>query len=174
MKIGIISDTHDHMNNIKKFVDIFIDDEKIDLLIHCGDIVAPFMNIPFKRIIEETDIRLRRMYVVYGNNDGERSGLRTIFGAQGSKIEMKGDFFETEISGKKIIVFHHLDESIVEALALSGKYDIILKGHTHQKREERIGKCLVLNPGEACGYLTGESSAAIIDMDTMKVKFIIL
>jgi hypothetical protein len=171
MKIGIISDTHDHMDNIKKFVDIFIDDEKIDLLIHCGDIVAPFMNIPFKRIIEETDIRV---YAVYGNNDGERSGLKTLFGAQGSKIEMKGDFFETEISGKKIIVFHHLDESIVEALALSGKYDIILKGHTHQKREERIGKCLVLNPGEACGYLTGESSAAIIDMDTMKVKFITL
>lgn len=171
MKIGIISDTHDHMNNIKKFVDIFIDDEKIDLLIHCGDIIAPFMNLAFKRVVDETNCKI---FAVYGNNDGERSGLKNIFGAQGSKIEMKGDFFETEISGKKIIVFHHLDESIVEALALSGKYDIILKGHTHQKRQERIGKCLVLNPGEACGYLTGESSAAIIDMDTMKVKFIIL
>jgi len=168
MKIGIISDTHDHMNNIKKFVDKFIDEEKIDLLIHCGDIVAPFMNIPFKRIIEETDI----FYAVYGNNDGERNGLKTNFGAKGGKIEMKGDFFETEISGKKIIVFHHLDETIVEALALSGKYDLILKGHTHQKRQEKIGNCLILNPGEACGYLTGEASAATIDLDTMNVKFL--
>jgi len=40
MKIGIISDSHDHWENIKKAVKIF-QDRKTDLVIHLGDYVNP-------------------------------------------------------------------------------------------------------------------------------------
>jgi predicted phosphodiesterase len=34
------------------------------------------------------------------------------------------------------------------------------------------GDALIINPGEACGWLFGTPSAAILDLDTMEVEFI--
>jgi predicted phosphodiesterase len=34
------------------------------------------------------------------------------------------------------------------------------------------GESLVINPGEACGWLFGAPSAAILDLDTRRVEFI--
>ncbi|MHA1727581.1 MAG: metallophosphoesterase family protein, partial [Promethearchaeota archaeon] len=113
LKIGVISDTHDHWKNIEKFVEKFIYEGDIEAIFHCGDIIAPFMKIPFKGL-KNADIPL---YAVYGNNDGERMGLKTLFGED---FIIKGDFFETEMDGKRIIVFHHLSEKMVESLAISG------------------------------------------------------
>jgi predicted phosphodiesterase len=33
------------------------------------------------------------------------------------------------------------------------------------------GDTLLVNPGEACGWLYGEPSAAILDLDTRQVQF---
>ncbi len=165
MKIGIISDTHDHWTNIEKFVDKFIDEEKVEVVFHCGDIIAPFMKKPFNRL-NENNIPL---YAVYGNNDGEREGLKNLFG---KTFEIKGNFLEIELSGKKILMFHHLEMEIVDAIAKSEKYDLILKGHTHQVMEKKIGKTLIVNPGEACGYLTKNSTAAVLNLDDMNLRFL--
>ncbi|HDN96134.1 MAG TPA: hypothetical protein ENG71_03620, partial [Thermoplasmatales archaeon] len=61
------------------------------------------------------------------------------------------------------------EPSIVDALAT--KYDIVIYGHTHEK-DLRVGKSLIINPGECCGYLTGKRSIAILYPDEMKAKFI--
>ena len=39
MKIGIISDSHDHWDNIKKAIKVF-QDQKTDFVIHLGDYVS--------------------------------------------------------------------------------------------------------------------------------------
>ena len=164
MKIGVISDTHDNKDNIIYFVEKFIE-EKVDTVFHCGDVVAPFVTPWFKKL---TDAGIK-LYMVFGNNDGELLGLKKIFG---EICQIKGDFFETELDSKKIVVFHHLSPSMVESLARSGSYDLVLKGHTHQLFEQRIGSTLILNPGEACGYLTGKATIAIVDLNDMSVKFL--
>jgi uncharacterized protein len=164
MKIGVISDTHDHMDNVKKFVKIFID-RKVNAVFHCGDLVAPFMWTPFEPI-KKANIPF---YFVYGNNDGERAGIKKIFG---NVCEIKGDFFETTLNNKKILMFHDLSPEMVDALAKSGSYHVILKGHTHQKEVKKIGNTLLVNPGEGCGYLTGKASVAIVDIDELKAEFI--
>ena len=40
MKIGLISDTHDNIQNIRRAVRKF-NDKRVDLVIHAGDIVSP-------------------------------------------------------------------------------------------------------------------------------------
>ena len=143
-------------------------DEKVGAVFHCGDIIAPFMKKPFKKL-KDNGIPL---YAVYGNNDGERAGLKKIFG---KVFEIKGDFAELEIEGKKICMFHHLPDGYVEALARSGNYDLILRGHTHEKLCKKVGNTLIINPGEACGYLTGHATVCVIDLDELdedKVKFL--
>jgi putative phosphoesterase len=164
IKIGVISDTHDHRDNILYFVNKFIS-EKVSTVFHCGDYVAPFVKNWFQGL-KDANIPF---YGVFGNNDGEREGLKVILG---EVCNLKFDFFEKELFGKKITMFHHLSPSMVEALAKSGNYDIILKGHTHQRQNEKIGKTLILNPGEGCGYLTGKASAAIVNLNDLSVQFL--
>ena len=53
MKIGVFSDSHDHMENIRKAVDIFLE-QKVEKIVHCGDIIAPFMV----RAMESTEIMM--------------------------------------------------------------------------------------------------------------------
>jgi len=153
-KIGIVSDTHDHMSNIAKIVEIF-NREQVELVIHCGDIVSPFAARHFEGL-------KARMVAVYGNNDGEHKGLF---------MTLEGNIFSEpyifEYEGKKICVAHH--PYIVEKLKEKKLADIYLFGHTHIKMVENSP--LVINPGEGCGYVTGTATVAILDMCTQSVEF---
>ena len=64
-------------------------DENIEVLIHCGDYIAPFMKRVFVPLYEKGV----NMYGVLGNNDGEKSGLMEILG---TIMELTPDFYELE------------------------------------------------------------------------------
>lgn len=162
MKIGIISDTHDNIPTCNKLISYFLD-ANIEVLLHCGDFIAPFM----KRVFDPLHERGIKMYGVLGNNDGEKLGLMKILGII---MELTADFYELEFDDKKFLIVHHLPESLIQSIATSRKFDYIVIGHLHEKRNEKIGKTRVINPGEACGYLTGTASVAVLDtkQDTLK------
>ena len=82
---------------------------------------------------------------------------------------MFGDFGELDIEGIKISIIHGKDEPIVAALAKSGQYDVVIRGHTHKTDIMVSGSKLVLNPGEAFGFLTNKRRVAILDTTKMKV-----
>ena len=42
MKVGIMSDSHDHLINIRKAVEIF-NEAGVGFILHAGDFVAPFV-----------------------------------------------------------------------------------------------------------------------------------
>ena len=71
MKIGIISDTHDNLPQIRKAVKVF-NREKVDLVFHAGDFVSPFTALEFKNLNSP-------LYGVFGNNDGDKLYLKEIF-----------------------------------------------------------------------------------------------
>jgi len=62
-KIGVISDTHDNLPNVQNTPNIFYNN-KITLVIHCGDFVAPFTLKAFKNL-------KCPLIGVIGNCDGE-------------------------------------------------------------------------------------------------------
>jgi putative phosphoesterase len=114
MKIGIISDTHDHHANVLKAVEIF-KNENVNA----------------------------RFIAIFGNNDGEKFMLKNIIEGFGGEIHR--DPYHGQIAGKKIFMTHKpgtLDEVIA-----SGKYDIIVYGHTHFRDIRTVGKTLIINPG---------------------------
>lgn len=164
MKIGIISDTHDHLPNIRKAVDLFID-ERVDLIIHCGDYVAPFVKRAMTKL-QEIDPSIS-VWGVFGNNDGERVGLKKI---AGDIISFKGEFFEFEKKGKKFAVYHGTDLRLLENIIQSRLYDVVLTGHTHQPKVEMRDSTLVVNPGEGCGYLTGTATCAVLELAEGKLS----
>lgn len=162
MLIGLISDTHDNLQAIAEAVKVF-NSKKVSLVLHAGDHVAPFTCAAYRG--------LECKFVgVYGNVDGDRGPLRERFSNMGFKVE--SDFEVLEVDGVRIALLHGVHPQIVEALALSGKYHVVVHGHTHLKRAERVGSALVINPGEACGYVYGVRSVALLDTATLKVEFI--
>jgi putative phosphoesterase len=153
MKLGIMSDSHDNMPLIAKAVALF-NSEKVDLVLHAGDIVSPFTNIEFGKLNA-------KMVAVFGNNDGDKPYLLKRFAGI---AEMQGDFRELAIGGRKIVLMHQ--PKFLEALAAASDYDLVVYGHTHIV-DIREGKPLVINPGECGGWLYGKCTVATLDLETM-------
>jgi len=157
--IGLISDTHDNILAIDKAVKLF-NDRGVKLVVHAGDWCAPFALMRFQGL----DCSL---VGAFGNIDGEKEKLRE----RGEKLGFRLNWFEEfEVDGLKGAVLHGVDERIVKALALSGLYRVVVRGHTHKPEVKTVGECLIINPGEACGYLTGRSTVAVLDTETMTVE----
>ncbi|MHA1436918.1 MAG: metallophosphoesterase [Promethearchaeota archaeon] len=166
MRLAVISDTHDHKENILKAVSI-MNEKKVDALIHCGDFIAPFVKKWFDGL--NNNIK-KNFYGVFGNNDGERIFLQKNLGQICNLVGME---LNREFDGKRIYAAHMPIQSTINALAKSGEFDVILYGHTHNITNEKYDNgVLVVNPGEACGYLTGKSTFAIIDTEKMEADII--
>ena len=89
--------------------------------------------------------------------------------------DMEIYFTRSSAKGKKVFSSHMPKQGVIQALALSGKFDYVFSGHTHAVVNEKYENgVLVLNPGEACGYLTGKGSFAIVDTKTDKAEIIYL
>lgn len=159
--IGIMSDSHDNLPAIREAVKFF-NEAKVELVIHAGDMISPFAAKEIKNLNAE-------FRAVFGNNDGERDGLRHFF----KGICYHNDFQELELHGKKIAVIHGTTEDIVTALVKSGNYDIVIRGHTH-KLEVKQGKCMMINPGEICGYLSGKKTVILLDPEDLSYEPIVL
>ncbi len=159
MKIGVISDTHDHLIQIGRAVDL-LNARPLEMVVHAGDLISPFTANEFEKLRHP-------MVAIYGNNDGERFGLRQKFTS--IDIPIHEAPYDLELNKRKILLIHEND--LIQPLADSGRYDVILYGHTHTPFV-RQGKCLVVNPGETCGWVTGKSTLAIVDLDALTAEII--
>ena len=97
MKIGLISDTHDNIQNIQKAI-ISFNEKLVRVVIHAGDIVSP-------ETVEAFDGM--RLIGVLGNNDLEISKLTTAFDKIGGQL--KGEFCEIEQDKLIFAVYHGTD-----------------------------------------------------------------
>jgi putative phosphoesterase len=159
MKIGIIADTHDNLPQIKKAVEIF-NQEKVELVLHAGDFVSPFTCLEFKNL----NCPLKG---VFGNNDGDKIYLQEKFKGIG---ELFPEPYKTNLNYKNIIMLHL--EKLIDDLAESQKYEVIIYGHTHRTDLRKIGKTLIVNPGECGGWLSGKSTIVLLDLENLEAKII--
>ena len=160
MKIVIISDSHD---NIWKLAEAMPHLAGADVVLHCGDLISPFM---IKRLSEGLgDIPV---HLVWGNNDGDKSLVTQLAEVAGS-ITVHGDSAFLEIDGIKIAINHYPENARKEAEL--GKFDLVCYGHDHTANQEWVGETLLLNPGELMG-MNGPSTFAIFDTKTSEITWI--
>ncbi len=152
MNIGIISDTHDNMDYIRKAIQR-LKEEHVGLVLHAGDYIAPFTAKPYSKL----DIK---MIGVYGNNCAETGKLEEAYSEV--RCEIRGYFAEVETDGLSIALMHGHRKKDVDR-AYSGDYDVIIRGHTHRSSISRENNVLVINPGEVCGYVSGTHSIAFLE-----------
>ncbi len=163
MLVGLMADTHDCLPIIEKTVKIF-NRESVELVLHAGDYVAPFVIPRFKELKAQ-------LIGVFGNNDGDRELLKKRFNEH-ERMEMRGNFAEIRVDNVKIALLHGNEEELLKAVINSEGFDVVVYGHTHKAETFKKGKTLVINPGEVCGYLTGKPTIALLDTARLEAKLV--
>lgn len=158
MKIGILSDTHNSIELTEKAVAKFRE-LGIGRILHAGDITSPKMLRLFKGfsctfVLGNGDIDTEAL-----NEESEKLGFGPI-----------AESCEIDIEGKKIILFHGNDVSQFRQAVASGKYDYVIKGHTHFFENYLSNKTRVINPGSLYG--ADEFSIAVLDTGTGRVEIL--
>ncbi|NTV24246.1 MAG: YfcE family phosphodiesterase, partial [Nanoarchaeota archaeon] len=105
MKIGVISDTHDQVDNLKKAIKVF-KKEKVSLIYHLGDVCSPYFLMLFKEF--HCEVKL-----VFGNNDAD---IYSHMKACPENVRLLGRFYIDHVDGKIIALIHGDIEGSAEAL----------------------------------------------------------
>jgi putative phosphoesterase len=156
MLIGAISDSHDNLPQIEKAVQA-LNNQKVGLVFHAGDYVAGFTIPKFKALN-------CKLIGVLGNNDGDHELLKKRF-SETTNCTIHDRFTTETIEGYRVALLHGHETELLNAIIDSESFDAVIHGHSHNLNIERKGKTLSINPGELCGYLTGKSTLAILDID---------
>jgi len=161
VKIGLLSDTHDHTGNLVRALKIFRDQE-VKTLIHCGDMTSP-------RLADH----LKGFDVVYltGNMDPDPGGmgrkLKNLNPKNIAKLTYTGSY-----DGVPVAATHgHLIEEL-DRLIQSQRYRYVFHGHTHRRRDEAIGDTRVINPGALGGVRYEFRSVCILDLQLGEVSVV--
>ena len=159
MLLGVVSDTHNNLKNIDEIITLF-NQRELDLVIHTGDITNAISLNKFSNL-------KCKLYGVYGNNDRHELGLEEVVSKYNFKIQEPPH--NIKINGRNIAIFHEPDP-INEFISINKDIDIVLHGHTHRFREEKIGRTLIFNPGESAGFSKGKNSIAIINLNDLSTE----
>ncbi len=155
MKIGVISDSHDHLPMIRRAVVLF-QERGVACVLHAGDFVAPFA-------VRELLKFPGPVHGCFGNNDGERAGIRQVW------PQVSEPPVALAIGGRRILLSH----APVAPASGSQAPEVVVSGHTHRVLVERTpAGVLLLNPGEAGGWLTGRATVALLDTDTLDAEIL--
>ena len=76
-----------------------------------------------------------------------------------------------EVAGHRILIVHDIGEVNRRSI---DSHRFVVHGFTHKQETLTRGETLIVNPGEACGWLTGKCTAAILDLETSEVEVITL
>lgn len=159
MRIGVFADSHDHLDHIRRAVDVF-NREGCELVVFTGDLVSSFAVPPLRQL-------KCPVVACFGDNEGNRIGV-----AAGFKI--LGQIGEPPLGlktpdGTRFLITHMLSQ----IRNLDGDFDVCLYAHTHKPElwHDERGR-LFLNPGETSGWSFGKPSVAILETQPLAARFI--
>lgn len=159
MRIGVVSDTHNNLPNVRRIVQIF-NDAGVERVIHTGDITQPKTLEVFAHLDAP-------LFGVFGNNDQERPAL------DAAVRELDFHFIDPPLAlhwaDRHVVVVH--DPLELERVDQS-LYDIVLHGHTHLQTISYTGDRLTFNPGECAGMVQGLNAVGVLDLVRKEPKII--
>jgi putative phosphoesterase len=160
MKIGIMSDSHDHLPNLRHALQS-LESLNIHTVIHCGDLVAPFITLELGKF-------KGNVHTVFGNNDGDRFLSLRIAAESCPNVTHHGEGGVLHIDNHHLAFAHY--EAHAMGLAEAHQCQAAFYGHTHQHAITYQGKFCVLNPGELLG-LKESPSFCISHLSSGEVEY---
>ncbi|WP_437224231.1 metallophosphoesterase [Planctomicrobium sp. SH661] len=159
MRVGIFSDTHDHLDNIRRAVALF-NDRKCDCVLFAGDLVSTFAIPPLRHL-------KCPLYGCFGDNEGNRTGILGGFRIIGQIREAPAAY---ELADGTRIVIVHMERQLT---GFRDAFDIAVYGHTHRPSVSRDDQGrLFINPGETSGWTYGNPTVALLETSDQSVEII--
>lgn len=158
MKLGLLSDTHGKVELVEKTIQQFKEHQP-DVLIHTGDIT----RVSDINSLFELDIPL---HIVFGNCDFNTESFKQA--ERSTSMVLHGSADLLSINGTKIGITHGHFDRLFDELRQEDP-DIIIHGHTHERRDEKQGNVRYINPGSV---KPPNSSIAILQPSDEKLQFI--
>ncbi len=162
MKIGIISDTHDGLANASRAAEIFRQ-QKVGFILHAGDIESGDTAQMF------AGINNAKFMAVYGNCDTARMELAEAITNFGGQID---EIYDGQIGQRRIFMAHRPE--LAQGAIESGKFDLVIYGHTHKLDIRKTGRTLVINPGTARRWQWGHPHVVVVELEDMSAEAISL
>jgi putative phosphoesterase len=187
VKLGIVSDTHCNVEGLHSAIGLM---GNIDELLCAGDMVYQYrFGNEVLELLRQSDARM-----VLGNHDlillgpqGVRAREAPVVKADNlSLLQSQPLTVEVDVGGGKRLVMTHgspiepYDRYVYpgsKELKELADYaaDFLILGHTHFQMAERMGSCLVINPGsagEARDFSNGRLlSCCVLDTSSGEVTF---
>jgi len=162
MKVGLMADSHDRVPAIAELLRL-MRDGGATMVLHAGDYVSPLALQPF------ADLHMT-LAGVFGKNDGDHQSLLSQASA-GFGLEIFESPHSFDVAGHQILLAHDLAD--VQKRSVT-QHSVVVHGFAHKQNMKTQDDTLIVNPGEACGWMFGTPGAAILDLDTKQVEFLAL
>lgn len=158
MIIGAFADCHDHMDNIRRAVELF-NGAGCEVVLFAGDLVSTMCVPPLRKL---------RCPIVaaFGDNEGNKVGLRSGFSIVGTIGEPPVEYQAPD--GTRFVIVHMLRQ----LRGYDRPFDVAVYAHTHKPRIRCEGGRLLLNPGEASGWTFGRPTVALLDTRDKRVRIV--
>lgn len=157
MKLGILADSHDNLPAIRYWTEYY-NQVSADVLLHAGDFISPFT-------VPELDRFDGPVYGVFGNNDGDRSTLEAK--AQGTNVTFREAPTTLDLTQCSILMSHKPSDLPEDY----GNVDLVIHGHTHERKWNGTSRPPVANPGESGGWLSETSSSLFVKTNGEDIKY---
>ena len=160
MLIGILSDTHDRADAMAAAIGV-LQEHGAEYFIHCGDVGG--------EDVLDLLAGLPAAFV-WGNNDYDRPSLERY--AAELNVTCLGNFGQLELGQKRFAVMHGDDFSLKQRVLAGQACDYLLQGHTHLRKDERVGRIRCINPGAL--YRAREKTVALLDTASDALRFLVV
>jgi uncharacterized protein len=159
MLIGVFADTHDHLANIRRAVEVF-NHRGCRHVLFAGDLVSTFALPPLRRLNCP-------LIACYGDNEGNKPGLQA--GLRGQDVLGEPPFGFRAEDGTRFLLAHMKRQ----LRGMEDDFDVCIYAHTHKPRVHRDERGrLLLNPGETSGWTFGRPTLMLLETSTREVEIV--
>jgi putative phosphoesterase len=161
MKLGILSDTHNNQETLRRALAIFRR-ENVTTLIHCGDMTTP-----------QTAALMTNFKVIHvsGNMANAPGAIRRALLALNPE-SVSGPAFSGRLGGVWVAAAHGHAAYQLDTFVRDGRYAYIFHGHTHRRRDERVGQTRIINPGALGGIRHEDRSICLVELGGDDARFV--
>jgi len=158
VRLGIISDTHGHVELTRPAVRMF-ESLDVETVLHCGDIGSMAVVQMFEKL---------PTHFVFGNCDERLEAFAAAIRGAGQTCH--GLFGDIRLAGVRIALLHSHERRRFRGTIDSGDYRLVCYGHTHVAAIDPRGDTFVVNPGAI--YRAIPHSVAIVDLPAVTATIV--
>lgn len=168
MKIGVVSDSHDHASLLAQAV-MRARDWGAQAILHCGDIIGPNSLRPALAVGLP-------LHVVHGNNLGDLLSMQRMAHQSNGGLTYYGGDATFNLGGRRLFMTHY--PHLARGMACTGDFDAVFCGHSHVACVEHVtgaqgATTPLVNPGTVAG-LGAERTMVLGDLERLTFEVVFL